>query len=64
MITLDSNSLKTISNHVLHSDCITDIIEEDNQIVTVAYDGLLKFTDKRNMKNIRIIDVNTPITQL
>lgn len=50
LITLDPNSLEIISKQVIHSDCITGIIEEDNHIVTISYDGLVKFTDKRNFK--------------
>ena len=48
----------------LHGDCISDILEEGNNFVTVGYDGIVNFLDKRNYGVYKTVDLESPLRQV
>jgi hypothetical protein len=64
LLKLDPKSLSVVSKSSLHSDCISGILELDFQYVTVGYDGMVTYTDKRTEGVIKTIEVDFPITQV
>jgi len=58
------DKLKETAKYQLHSDCITDIVVEENQIITTSYDGTVCFTDRRIMKPFKVVETPTLCSQI
>lgn len=58
IIFIDSKNNFSKENRLrLHSDCVTDILIEQNQIITTSYDGTVIFTDQRLMKPFKTVEL-------
>jgi WD40 repeat protein len=61
---LDPKTLDIVKTRKLHSDSITDILEEGNQMVTCGNDGVVQFMDKRNFGVLQSFQMETPVNQV
>jgi WD40 repeat protein len=47
-----------------HSDCLADILEEENYYVTVGYDGVVNFIDKKQFAVVQSLQLDSCLEQI
>lgn len=64
LLQLNPKDLSILSSKQLHKDCISGILETGNEFVTIGFDGLVNFIDKRNEGVFRSLYVDSPPKQI